>query len=441
DRQTRHQAPPPHALRPPLLPFRYFPTPLSVSRAVPLVLSLSLSPVSLRPPGLPFLLKSTEIYRSPLPFRSIDSLSSRLQSDRPTLPCRFQAVLLRLDGDRFLADRLGSLISEDLVKRTSNDPVCGGCGKYFSVSVTIDSGTGCVRSSVGAGDACLWRCGVVDSSGLGGGDEGVDKLLDSTLREGSECLGSGGGRVYTVVVIERDVAGESVQVVVGKHRHAWMVGKVSEPGAVSMIGKIFVEIFMNGGKKVGEMGKGEFMPVGADGSVVLSFSLLNADPSDWVYYWELDLLYGHHTCFNLLSCATTLEPLSKLVQSLPRMIIMDEIGKQVKFSLEAASLALRNASLGIYDASAVSARKARALAEDAFFHPSIMSISYSSIEHYFAIYMPFFAPVSLHVLPAAIKELKRYKREQAKYLTFAADQARAASYSATYATLLNVVYT
>lgn len=34
-----------------------------------------------------------------------------------------------------------------------------------------------------------------------------------------------------------------------------------------------------------------------------------------------------------------------------------------------------------------SSRKAKALAEDAFFHPSIMSISYSSIEHYFAIYM------------------------------------------------------
>ncbi|XP_008797152.4 GPI transamidase component PIG-S [Phoenix dactylifera] len=573
-----------------------------------LTLSVLLSFLS----GLPFLLKSTEIYRSPLPFRSIDSLSSRLQSDHPTLPCRFQAVLLRPEGDRFLADRLESLISEDLVNRTSNDPVCGGCGKNFSVSVTIDSSAGCVRSSDGAGDACLWRCGVADSSGLGGGDEDVDELLDSALREGGECLGSGSGRVYTVVVIEREIGGEGVRVVVGKHRHAWMVGKVSDAEVVSVIGKIFVEIFMNSGKTIGEMGKGEFMPVGADGGVVLSFSLLNADPSDWVYYWEfqkivkimlapivealapianisvesqvlyhtpkssisywdkklgsyifsmrdlpffvnsnewhldtsiaaagrskvlqfvvyvpsarecplvlqlpdgetsktngfispmwggvvvwnppmclkdsqrthltesiistqdlqkifqvfigqlrllfglrsnyldatemgisrflnsergfteweLDLLYRHHACFNLLSCATTLESLSKLVQSLPRMIIMDEIGKQVKFSLEAASLALRNASLGIYDASAVSARKARALAEDAFFHPSIMSISYSSIEHYFAIYMPFFAPVALHVLLAAIKELKRYKRERAKYLAFSADQATAAS--------------
>lgn len=35
----------------------------------------------------------------------------------------------------------------------------------------------------------------------------------------------------------------------------------------------------------------------------------------------------------------------------------------------------------------VSSIRARALAEDAFFHPSIMSISYSSMEHYFAIYM------------------------------------------------------
>jgi hypothetical protein len=31
--------------------------------------------------------------------------------------------------------------------------------------------------------------------------------------------------------------------------------------------------------------------------------------------------------------------------------------------------------------------RARALAEEAFFHPSVMSISYASIEHYFAIYM------------------------------------------------------
>lgn len=437
------------------------------------------------------------------------------------------------------------------------------------------------------------------------GDEVFDELLHSAL--GS--VGGDGSRVYTVVVVEIDDA-DGMRVVVGKHRHAWVVGKADEVKAVSVIGKVFAKYFMNGGIEEGEagIGKGEFMPVGSDGNVVLSFSLLNADPSDWVYdwdfekigekmlnpvvealrpiaeiniesqvlyhtpkssysyfddklggnflsmgdipffvnsnewhldtsisatgrskvlqfvvyipsarecplylqlpdgglsktnafispmwggvliwnspdcslgskkthgtqkkmssqelmealeifvgqlrqlfglkpsyfsqdmdvptkflvsekgftEWELDLLYRHHARSNLLSCLTTLESLSSLVHSLPRMIVMDEIGRQVELSLEAANLAQGNATLGISDSSAVSATRARALAEDAFFHPSIMSISYASVEHYFAIYMPFFAPVSLHVLLAAIKELKRYKAERAKYSAFLASQA------------------
>ncbi|KAJ4828837.1 hypothetical protein Tsubulata_010490 [Turnera subulata] len=157
--------------------------------------------------------------------------------------------------------------------------------------------------------------------------------------------------------------------------------------------------------------------------------------------WELDVLSRQHTCFNLHSSATTLGSLSRLVQSLPRMIIMDEIRKQVKFSLEAAKLAQSNASLGIYDISAVSSRHARSLAEDAFFHPSIMSVSYYSFEHCFAVYsqsvmiqlhrlfshhfcflfsQPFFLPVSMHVLLAALREWKRYKQEKAKYLLWKA---------------------
>lgn len=136
--------------------------------------------------------------------------------------------------------------------------------------------------------------------------------------------------------------------------------------------------------------------------------------------WEIDFLSRQHTCFNLLQCGTTLGSLSRLVQSLPRMIIKDEIGKQVKFSLEAAKLAQSNASQGIYDASAVSSRQARSLAENAFFHPSIMSISYYSFEHCFAVYSPFFLPVSLHVLLAVVREWKRYKQESRKYTTWKA---------------------
>uniref|UniRef100_R7WAC8 GPI transamidase component PIG-S n=1 Tax=Aegilops tauschii TaxID=37682 RepID=R7WAC8_AEGTA len=471
-------------------------------------------------------------------------------------------------------------------------------------SVPIQSGGGCTSSTAAASP---WRCGLLTAADSVRDDEVFDELLHSALggRDGD------GMKVYTIVIAEDD-DGKGTRVVIGKHRHAWVVGKVDEAEALSLIGNVFIKYFMNGGIEEGEtgIGKGEFMPVGSDGNVVLSFSLLNADPNDWVYdwefknigeriltpvvealrpvadiniesqvlyhtpkssysysddklggnvlsmgdipffvnsnewhldtsisatgrskvlqfvvyipsarecplylqlpdgelsktnafispmwggvviwnppgcsvgskkahgtrrqmssqelmetleifigqlrqlfglkpnyhaqgmdvatkflvsekgfaQWELDLLYRHHACSNLLSCVATLESLSSLVQSLPRMIVMDEIGRQVELSLEAASLAQRNATLGI-----VSATRARALAEDAFFHPSIMSISYASVEHYFAIYMPFFAPVCLHVLLAAIKELKRYKVERAKYSAFLlASQSRATTSS------------
>ncbi|CBI18338.3 unnamed protein product, partial [Vitis vinifera] len=488
--------------------------------------------------GSPFLLKSIEIYRSPLPFRDIDSLSDSVGSSPLLFPCHFQAIFV---GD-------------------SN----------YTVSVTVDSGSGCARN-YNAESTCMWRC------------EGFRK-------------------VYSVVVVNR---GGEVRAVVGKYRHAWIIGGVLEEGMNAMVARVaetFVKVFVNGGKEEGSI-HGEFMPVGADGRIVLSFNLLNADPTDWIYgwdfqrideillapvikalgpvanisvesqvlyhtpkssfsywdekwdsyifstkdlpffvnsnewhldtsiaaggrskilqfvvyipsakecplllqlpngeisvtnafispmwggvavwnppgcsrdseskhparhtispqdlqkvfeifmgqlrqlfglksdslyagasgttnllasergftEWELDVLSRQHTCFNLVSCATTLGSLSRLVQSLPRMIIMDEIGKQVKFSLEAAKLTQSNASLGIYDASAVSSRQARSLAEDAFFHPSIMSVSYYSFEHCFAVYSPFFLPVSMHVLLAAFREWRRYKQETAKYLAW-----------------------
>ncbi|KAL1804572.1 hypothetical protein ACET3Z_027640 [Daucus carota] len=53
----------------------------------------------------------------------------------------------------------------------------------------------------------------------------------------------------------------------------------------------------------------------------------------------------------------------------------------VKKFLEAAKVARSNASYRISDASAVSSRKARILAEDALFYPSMMSGTYYSFEH------------------------------------------------------------
>lgn len=523
--------------------------------------------------GFPFLWKSVEIYRAPLPFREIDHLSARLDSAPLLFPCHFQAIFIGFNSKSSAsADDLQSAISDRVPKLTSQTPHCD-----YTISVSV--GSDAIRA--------------VDFDR--GDDEAVDELLESALG------GSAGERkVYSVVVVNRD---EDVRAVVGKYRHAWISGRVSEAEAVSRVAEIFVKVFVNGGKEEGLI-HGEFMPVGADGRIVLSFNLLNADPRDGVYYdwdfqkieetvlapvidalrpistisvesqvlyhtpkssfsywddkwssyifstkelpffvnsnewhldtsvaaggrskilhfvvyipsadefplllqlpngevsktngfispmwggvivwnpedggefadskhpvrhrishqdlekvfevfmgqlrqlfglksdnvfvgasgasrlltsergftlWELDVLSRKHTCFNLHSCATTLGSLSKLVQSLPRMIIMDEIGKQVHYSLEAAKLAQINASLGVSDASAVASRQARSLAEDAFLHPSIMSISYYSFEHCFAVYSPFFLPVTMHVLLAALREWRRYKQENRKYLAW-----------------------
>lgn len=78
---------------------------------------------------------------------------------------------------------------------------------------------------------------------------------------------------------------------VGKHRHAWIVGRgLLEEETVKIIGEIFVKMFTRGGRQKEDAEEGEFMPVGLDGSIVLSFSLLNADPNDWVYDWYCECI-------------------------------------------------------------------------------------------------------------------------------------------------------
>ncbi|ERN11909.1 hypothetical protein AMTRI_Chr06g173620 [Amborella trichopoda] len=553
--------------------------------------------------GAPFFLKSRAIYRAPLPFKSIESLDNHLSMNPLLFPCHFHTVFLGFGQENQnmgFAQELEFLMFQKMQHISGSDRVCGGCGDNYSVSVTVDYISGCFQSGALENEVS-WPCGSLDLSELEqilASDAAFDEYIESFLQRNGGLL-KYRGNAYRVVVVNREME-NSYRTVIGKHRHAWIYGKISEGDAVSLAAQLFVNFFMNGG--IGEglfsKGKGEFMPIAADGSVVLSFSLLNANPNDWVFdwdfrkideiflspvvkalaplanisvesqilyhtpkasysywdenlasyifstndlpffvnsnewyldtsvgaagqskilhfvvyvpsadecplvlqlpdgtisstngfmsptwggiivwnptscstdsrsarlsrhtfssqdlvqvmevfmgqlrllfglksytsydvdiqnivasekgfaEWELDVLVRHHAAYNLFSSATTLQSLSKLVQSLPSMIVMDEIGKQVKLSLEAANLAENNASLGMYDAAEVSSREARVWAEAAFFHPSIMSILYFPFEHHVAIYSPFFVPVAMHVFIAAFKETMRYRREREKY--------------------------
>ncbi|KAK8506051.1 hypothetical protein V6N12_074110 [Hibiscus sabdariffa] len=506
----------------------------------------------------PFLWKSVEIYRSPLPFREIDSLSTQLRSDNLLFPLHFHAIFVGFGPD---PDQLHRSILSEITKLTSENSKCS---SNYSLSVTLDLGSRCLRSPTSSPHSSSYQCGsIIATDFVQNDDVAVDERLASVF--------GGKTKEYSVAVVK----GGSERAVVGKHRHAWMVvddGSEVEVAVVKVaellvklnadpldwvydwdfekiddtllapmiealgpVANISVEsqvlyhtpkasfsywnhklesyvfstrdlpFFVNsnewhldtsiaagGRSKIlqfavyvpsakecplllqlpnGEISKtngfispmwggvivwnpqgclkdSEFEPSAKNiipiqdlenmfevfiGQFRQLFGFKSANvyagaSGDWNLLpsergfteWELEVLSRQQTCFNLHSCATTLGSLSRLVQSLPRMIIMDEIGKQVKFSLEAAKLALSNASSGVHESSAASSSQARSLAEDAFFHPSIMSVSYYSFEHCFAVYSPFFLPVSMHVVLAALREFRRYKQEKAKYLVWKA---------------------
>lgn len=225
--------------------------------------------------GAPFLLKSTEIYRSPLPLADIDSLSKRLESNPFPFPFRFQVVLLGFDQE-FDRIRDGNLEASFLnqIQGLNSE------GLDFSVSVVFESKKSCLHAQ-GKGNPCSWRCSSVDLDGLYRNvtiDD--DKVVDDILNGALSCSGFE-GKMYTAVVINRK-EGEKTRVVVGQYRHFWVSGMSEVADAIPVVSRAFMEVFVTGGIK---KDKAEFMPVGADGNIVLSFNLLHSNPNDWVYDW------------------------------------------------------------------------------------------------------------------------------------------------------------
>lgn len=233
--------------------------------------------------GLPLLLKSIEIYRSQLPFHDTDSLSHEIDSTPLLFPCKFHAVFVNFDhtaSTKSNADKLGFSLVNHMRKFTSSNPVCGTCSDNYTMSVTLDSITAdCVDSQIG--DATrFWRCGAMREFKFDddmNNDVDFDEYLES-------MIGRDGRKVYTIVVVNTG-DGLRVRAAVGQHRHGWIVGGSLEVDAVvERVAEMVVMVFVNGGKEEGLV-QGEYMPVGADGRIVVSFNLLNADPSAWIYNW------------------------------------------------------------------------------------------------------------------------------------------------------------
>ncbi|KAJ2081180.1 GPI transamidase component [Coemansia sp. RSA 988] len=139
--------------------------------------------------------------------------------------------------------------------------------------------------------------------------------------------------------------------------------------------------------------------------------------------WEFDALLRQWLIHNRQTAITTLQSLVRLVDSLKNMVVMDEIKVQVDKSLEAlykAEQALTNILSSdsssfhqCYQHAFESAAAAAAFAEAAFFDPSMVSMLYFPDQHKYAIYMPFFLPVTIPVLAAIKRIILERKRNKA----------------------------
>uniref|UniRef100_A0A2P2KZU8 Uncharacterized protein MANES_13G047900 n=2 Tax=Rhizophora mucronata TaxID=61149 RepID=A0A2P2KZU8_RHIMU len=291
--------------------------------------------------GFPLLWKSVEIYRSSLPFDEIDSLSKQLESKPLLFPFHFQVVFLDfhpVSSSSSSANLNPGVLQRSILAKisdlTSKKPQCGTLDRNFTLSVTVDAHTsGCTQSSGDDLRSCIYECGVIRAVDYDfDDDEAVDDALESAL--GGQCLDSG-RKVYSVVVVKGFDAVEAVRAVVGKYRHAWFVvgkGSLVTEALLDRVAEVFVKVFVNGGREEGLL-HGEFMPVGADGRIVLSFNLLNANPQDWIYDW------------NFQSVDETL--LAPMIEAL-RPIASISVESQVLYHTPKSSFSFWDEKLGSY---------------------------------------------------------------------------------------------
>ncbi|KAJ3085980.1 hypothetical protein HK102_013631 [Quaeritorhiza haematococci] len=128
---------------------------------------------------------------------------------------------------------------------------------------------------------------------------------------------------------------------------------------------------------------------------------------------ELDRLTRKITVRNMVDAVTTLNSLARLIEDMENMVVEDTIQRQVLDALDALEKAHKSLTHHDIRTAHAHARKALLLAESAFFDPTMVSLLYFPDEHKYAVYMPLFIPISVPLIVAVIKELRKWKLKRA----------------------------
>ena len=94
------------------------------------------------------------------------------------------------------------------------------------------------------------------------------------------------------------------------------------------------------------------------------------------------------------------------------MVVPDEIAASVRAALVDIEAMHVHVSAGREGAALAAATRAYDGAQDAFFAPTILAKLYFPDEHKYAIYTPFFGPISIPLLSAVIRGIKGFIKKR-----------------------------
>jgi len=130
--------------------------------------------------------------------------------------------------------------------------------------------------------------------------------------------------------------------------------------------------------------------------------------------WQLDALVRRRAIENTKGSVEALESIINLVRSIPNMPVRRDVRGDVIGALDALdSIFDENAPLTSSEKLTHSSTSVT-LSSRAFFNPGMVAMLYFPAEHKLAVYTPLFAPVSVPVLIATIKEVMVWLRERRK---------------------------
>jgi len=122
--------------------------------------------------------------------------------------------------------------------------------------------------------------------------------------------------------------------------------------------------------------------------------------------WERDNFMRRYTFDNIGSTIATLKSLSKLVQNLTNMVVLDNIGDLCSSSLDYLEKSRNSLELSQYEIAFSSSKEAFKAAEEAFFDPNMLAVLYFPNEHKYAIYALPFIPITFQIFSGIWSEFK-----------------------------------